>query len=202
MLIVEENQKKLDGMRTVARKIVEDSPYKVLHFDQVEKEVAESRLREMQKIWNESQEIMELTGKINKLRQEKQKQFAEIKLKQRRLAAWQLLEAKAKETVAEYEKETSAHVTGAARIFLRVLRSEASLAAIEALKQELAGTYGPDAKLDRMRQLIEFLLGRWPEPNRPGLTRLDAGSRLQKKLTGKYDEFLAAHPEFDRSRQR
>jgi chromosome segregation ATPase len=201
MLIVEENKNKIDRIINVARNIIENSPYKVLHFDRVEKEVAESRLREMQKLWNESKEIMELSAKINDLQRKKQKQAEELKRKQRRLAAWQLLEAKAKETVAEYEKETSADVTGAARIFLGVLRSDASLAAIEALKAELAGSYGPDAKLDRILQLMEFLLGRWREPNRQGVVMLKAGSRLQMKLTGKFNEFLREYPEFDRSRQ-
>jgi hypothetical protein len=201
MLIVEENKNKIDRIINVARNIIENSPYKVLHFDRVEKEVAESRLREMQKLWNESKEIMELSAKINDLQRKKQKQAEELKRKQRRLAAWQLLEVKAKETVAEYEKETSADVTGAARIFLGVLRSDASLAAIEALKAELAGSYGPDAKLDRILQLMEFLLGRWREPNRQGVVMLKAGSRLQMKLTGKFNEFLREYPEFDRSRQ-
>lgn len=111
-----------------------------------------------------------------------------------------MLEAKTRATIDEYEKETSAHITGINRLFLGVLRSDESLAAIEELKKELAGTYGPDAKCSRIRQLTDFLLGKWNEWHNKDLVKLKVGSRLYNKLQKNYQEFLNVFPEYSTGR--
>ncbi len=201
MLIVEENKHKIDSIIQQSRNIIENSPYQVKHFQNVEKEIQIAREREMAKIQRESEEIIKISQKIQKndlaIKREEEKALAE---KQRRLLAWQMLEAKTRATIDEYEKETSAHITGINRLFLGVLRSDESLAAIEELKKELAGTYGPDAKCSRIRQLTDFLLGKWNEWHNKDLVKLKVGSRLYNKLQKNYQEFLNVFPEYSTGR--
>jgi len=64
------------------------------------------------------------------------------------------------------------------------------------LKKELEGTYGPDAKCLRIRQLTEFLLGKWNEWHNKDLVKLKVGSRLYNKLQKNYQEFLNVFPEY------
>lgn len=201
MLIVEENRHKIDSIIQQSRNIIENSPYQVMHFQNVEKEIQIARERDMEKIHQESEEVIEITEKLQEMglakQQESDKALAE---KQRRLLAWQMLEAKTLTTIDEYEKETSAHIAAINHLFLEAHRRDESLAAIEELKKELAGTYGPDAKCLRIIQLTEFLLGKWNEWHNQDLVKLKEGSRLYNKLQMNYHEFLNVFPEYSTGR--
>ncbi|MFM7315831.1 MAG: hypothetical protein ACKO5E_02675 [bacterium] len=197
MLIVEENKHKIDSIIQQSRKIIENSPYQVKHHHDIEKEIQLAREQEMAKIQQESQDIMEISQKIQEMElANKRREDKAHAQKQRRLLAWQMLEAQTRATVADFENTTIAHRASVNRLVHDIRHGDESIAAIEELKKELAGHFSPEAKFKRIRQLIGFLLGKRPDWHDKSLVKLDKGSQLYATLHKNYQEFLIAFPEY------
>lgn len=177
MHLFEQNKKKIEDLRCQARIYIEKSEFELLNIEMVSQHVLELREMEKKKLVSESAEINRMHRDVE-------------------IEAYKELKTYAKEAYEAYEAATYSNLSTFERLYRMASdgkaqwRSDASLAAVEALKRATNQITPQYEELMILVNLVRFLIGipgyDNPPPGYTHLTKLKKEGRFDSILSDRY----------------